>query len=163
MIASLSRLSVVLFLIILPGFSGKNVPEPDFKIISFEEFESLAAKESEKLRIFNFWATWCAPCVREMPYFEQANRSNTDMELYFISMDDARRPERVTSFIKKRDIQSPVYLLNDVDFNSWIDKVNPDWTGAIPATLFVQADGTRHFHEGEMEEPELLQLIDQLK
>ncbi|MDN3688092.1 TlpA family protein disulfide reductase [Cyclobacterium jeungdonense] len=163
MIASLSRLLFVLFLITLPGFSGKDRPEPDFKIISFEEFERLTAKESEKLRIFNFWATWCAPCVREMPYFDHANKSNTDMELYFISMDDARRPERVSSFIEKRDIQSPVYLLNDVDFNSWIDKVNPDWTGAIPATLFVKADGSRHFHEGEMEEPELLKLIDQLK
>lgn len=163
MVAGLSRLLFVLFLIVLPGFSDKNLSKTEFKIISFEEFESLAAEESDKLRIFNFWATWCAPCIREMPYFEEANNDNADVELYFISMDDARRPERVTSFIEKRKIQSPVYLLDDVDFNSWIDKVNPDWTGAIPATLFVQADGTRHFHEGAMEEPELLALINQLK
>lgn len=163
MVSGLSRLLFVLFLIVLPGFSDKNLSKTEFKIISFEEFESLAAEESDKLRVFNFWATWCAPCIREMPYFEEANNDNADVELYFISMDDARRPERVTSFIEKRKIQSPVYLLDDVDFNSWIDKVNPDWTGAIPATLFVQADGTRHFHEGAMEEPELLALINQLK
>ncbi|WP_375585211.1 TlpA family protein disulfide reductase [Cyclobacterium xiamenense] len=160
---SLTGFFFVLLLVLLPGFSTKDLPKPEFKIISFAEFEQLAAQKSEKLRIFNFWATWCAPCIREMPYFEQANQSDEELELYFISIDDARRPDRVTSFIERKAIQSPVYLLNDVDFNSWIDKVSTDWTGAIPATLFIQANGTRHFHEGAMEETELLQRIDQLK
>lgn len=154
---------IALLYILVPGFSSTEKPDPDFKIISFEEFEALTSADSEKLRIYNFWATWCAPCIREMPHFEQASKDNPELELVFISMDDGRRPERVTSFMERKDIQSPVYLLNDVDFNSWIDKVDKSWTGAIPATLFILPDGKRRFHEGEMEASELQNLIDQLK
>ncbi|WP_439483459.1 TlpA family protein disulfide reductase [Cyclobacterium plantarum] len=156
-------LKIILFYFLVPGFSSSEEPDPDFKIISFEEFETLTSADSEKLRIYNFWATWCAPCIREMPHFEQASKDNPELELVFISMDDGRRPERVTSFMERKDIQSPVYLLNDVDFNSWIDKVDKSWTGAIPATLFILPDGKRRFHEGELEENELQNLIDQLK
>lgn len=153
----------VLFVFVLlfnPRFSEQ---EPQFKVISFQEFEAMTASPSEKLRLYNFWATWCAPCVKEMPYFEQAAKDFTDIELVFISMDDGRKPERVTAFMEKRNILSPVFLLDDVDFNSWIDKVDPSWSGAIPATLFISSDGKRHFHEGEVDQEELFALIRKFK
>ena len=139
-----------------------NADAEEFKIISFEEFETMINQESSNLRIYNFWATWCAPCIKEMPYFEKAQAENPIIELIFISMDDARKPDRVTSFIEKRAVGAPVFLLDDVDYNSWIDKVSTDWSGAIPATLFIQADGTRHFVEGELEEEELNEIIQKL-
>ncbi len=145
------------------SFPGFIQVETDFKIISFEEFEAMMDADSEKLRIYNFWATWCAPCIREMPYFEQAQQNDPELELFFISLDDGRKPERVTQFIEKRNIQAPVYLLDDVDFNKWINKVDSTWSGAIPATLFIEPNGERHFHEGELEKSELQSLINQLK
>ncbi|GAB3662162.1 hypothetical protein GCM10028791_37040 [Echinicola sediminis] len=123
----------------------------------------MTAKESDKLRMYNFWATWCAPCVKEMPYFEQAGLSDPNLELYFISLDDGRSPERVSRFLERKAIKSPVYLLDDMDYNKWIDKVNPDWSGAIPATLFILPNGNRHFHEGQLEPEELNSLIKKLK
>ncbi|MFC4873888.1 TlpA family protein disulfide reductase [Negadavirga shengliensis] len=135
----------------------------ELQVISFEEFEGITKQPSDKLRIFNFWATWCAPCVKEMPAFEKINASDPEVEVIFISMDDGRKPERVTAFIEKKSIQAPVYLLDEVDFNSWIDKVNETWSGAIPATLFLKPDGSRFFHEGELDKDELEELIDQLK
>lgn len=135
----------------------------EFEIISFEQFEEMMKKESSKLRVYNFWATWCAPCIKEMPYFEKAQAENPDLELVFISMDDGRKPDRVTNFIEKRAVQAPVFLLDDVDYNKWIDKVSPDWSGAIPATLFIEPDGTKHFVEGELESEELESLIKKLK
>ncbi|MDN3669182.1 TlpA family protein disulfide reductase [Echinicola jeungdonensis] len=144
----------------IPAYSQES---SDIKIISFEEFEQMTAEESDKLRIYNFWATWCAPCVREMPYFEQAKQANPEVKLFFISLDDGRKHERVNNFIEKRDIQAPVYLLDDVDYNKWINKVDSTWSGAIPATLFIKANGERHFHEGELEKSELQSLIKQLK
>ncbi|MCC5936071.1 MAG: TlpA family protein disulfide reductase [Lunatimonas sp.] len=151
-------LSIVIGGLLLPAHLMDSV-----RIISFEEFEKMANQSSDKLVIYNFWATWCAPCVKEMPAFEKVNAENADIDLVFISLDDGRRPERVDSFIERRGIKAPVFLLNDVDFNSWIDKVNKDWSGAIPATLFVQSDGKRFFHEGELDEDALINLITKLK
>lgn len=134
-----------------------------FEIIDFDRFESMTMEKSEKLRVYNFWATWCAPCIKEMPYFEQIQEEDKDIEVVFISMDDGRKPERVTNFIEKRNIKSPVYLLNDVDYNKWIDKVSEDWSGAIPGTLFIKPDGLRSFFEGEVTYEELKSMISQLK
>jgi thiol-disulfide isomerase/thioredoxin len=147
------------FFLLSPAQAQRN---SEFQIISFAEFETLTKAPSERLRVFNFWATWCAPCVKEMPFFEQAVKDFPDIELVFISMDDGRKPERVTNFIEKRNIVSPVLLLDDVDFNSWIDKVDPSWSGAIPATLFVMSDGRRFFHEGEVNQEELYSMIHKL-
>lgn len=138
-------------------------PDDTLKIISFPEFEEMTQQSSDKIRVFNFWATWCAPCVKEMPYFQNVQAEDKSIELIFISMDDGRKPDRVTSFIEKRNITAPVYLLNDVDYNKWIDKVDPSWSGAIPATLFIKPDGSRTFHEGEVTEEELKSMIQQLK
>jgi hypothetical protein len=98
-----------------------------------------------------------------MPAFEKVSSEDDNVELLFISLDDGRRPERVTAFIERRGVKSPVFLLNDVDFNSWINKVSEKWSGAIPATLFITTDGERIFHEGDLDESELRKLISQLK
>lgn len=155
-------ISLVMLVSFLAPANGQTA-ETEFKIIKFADFEALTSKNSPRLRIYNFWATWCAPCVKEMPYFEKLKSEDGSIELYFISMDDGRKPERVTDFIQKRNITAPVYLLNDVDYNKWIDKVDPSWSGAIPATLFIKSNGERFFHEGELTEAELKSLIDQLK
>lgn len=143
--------------------SDITVHEPTFRIISFPEFEDMVNTPSKKIKVYNFWATWCGPCVKELPYFENIQAEDSSIELVFISMDDGRKPERVTSFLDKKGIKAPVYLLNDVDYNKWIDKVDPSWSGAIPATLFIKADGTKSFHEGEVTEIELKSIINQLK
>ncbi|WP_373522298.1 TlpA family protein disulfide reductase [Aquiflexum sp.] len=143
--------------------SDQEKSEPIFQIISYQEFDEMVKTPSNKIRIYNFWATWCGPCVKEMPYFEKIQADDSSIELIFISMDDGRKPERVTSFMKKKGIKAPVYLLDDVDYNKWIDKVNSTWSGAIPATLFVKSDGTKSFHEGEVTEKELEIMINNLK
>jgi hypothetical protein len=97
-----------------------------------------------------------------MPYFEKVQQENHSIELIFISMDDGRNPDRVANFIERKNIIAPVFLLDDIDFNKWIDQVNPDWSGAIPATLFIKPSGERHFIEGEIEESEIRKLIQQL-
>lgn len=150
----------ILLVIFLWGLPDRN---ESFRIISFDEFKEITNKSSEKLRIYNFWATWCAPCVKEMPDFEKVNAADPEVELVFISMDDGRKPERVTAFMDKKNIKAPVLLLDDVDFNSWIDKVSENWSGAIPATLFIRPNGKEHFHEGQLNEEELKKLVNQLK
>ncbi|EON78422.1 thioredoxin, putative [Lunatimonas lonarensis] len=155
--------TLLCFFLFVDFIADPSENKADVKIISFSDFDGMTKKASDKLVIYNFWATWCAPCVKEMPAFEKVNAEDPNLELVFISLDDGRKPERVNTFIERRAIKSPVFLLNDVDFNSWIGKVNADWSGAIPATLFVKPDGSRFFHEGELNEDELKNLITKLK
>jgi len=133
------------------------------KIISYPDFEQLVNTPSSQIRVYNFWATWCAPCIKEMPDFEKVNKEDQEVSLYFISLDDGRKPDRVNNFVTKRQIEAPVYLLDDIDYNAWISKVDESWSGAIPATLFVDQKGNKHFHEGEMNEAEIKKIIQQLK
>lgn len=153
--------AIILISFLFSGIFGTY--SPPLEVISFETFEQMTQKKSDKIRIYNFWATWCAPCVKEMPAFERVRSADPEVELLFISLDDGRRPERVTAFIEKRGVKSPVFLLDDVDFNSWINKVSEKWSGAIPATLFVKPNGERIFHEGDLDENELKEIISQLK
>lgn len=101
--------------------------------------------------IFNFWATYCAPCIKELPYFERIGKEYTDkkVKVILISLDfKAQVESRVIPFLKKSGIASQVVLLSDPDANSWIDKISPSWSGAIPATLIVKGN-KREFYEQE--------------
>jgi thiol-disulfide isomerase/thioredoxin len=137
----------------------KTDPAPLIKM-DFEDFKSRIEAPSENLRIYNFWATWCAPCIKEMPYFESVVKSNKQSSLVFVSLDDDRRPERVVSFIEKKGINSPVWLLSEKEQKDWKQKLDEDWSGVIPATLFVAADGRSYFHKGQISEEQLKALIE---
>lgn len=148
----------MLIMLLISGSKSAHQPAA-IEVISFETFEQMTQKPSDKIRVYNFWATWCAPCIKEMPAFEKVSAEDPNVELLFISLDDGRRLERVVSFIEKKGVKSPVFLLDNVDFNSWITKVSEKWSGAIPATLFVYPNGGRVFHEGELDEKELREIV----
>ncbi len=133
------------------------------KIIEVPELEELIKPDSEKLKVINFWATWCKPCIKELPYFVEAQKNFPNVQFIFISLDFAENESKVNSFSKKKGLNnSEMYLINDIDYNSWIDKVSPDWSGAIPGTLIVNASG-KEFYEMEFHEGELEKLIEKKK
>ena len=136
----------------------------EVQVVKFDKMENILKGESQKLRIFNFWATWCKPCVIEMPYFEQLAIENKDkVEMNFVSLDYADQVEtRVKPFLLKKGINSKVYLIDDLDYNSWIDRVDPLWSGAIPATVFITPSGKKIFYEQEFKKEELEKIVKSL-
>lgn len=120
---------------------------------------------SDKVKVINFWATWCAPCVKELPLFERLNNERPDVKVILVSMDldlDPN-PEKVYMFITRKNIKSEVVLLNEPDPNSWINKVEKEWSGALPATIIINPKtGQRKFIEKELHEGDLEKLIDSL-
>ena len=111
----------------------------------------------------NFWATWCTPCVDELPALERIGMEykESKVKILLVSLDFPKQIEsRLLPFIEKHGIMSEVLVLNDPDANKWIDKVDPEWSGAIPATLIYDSK-SRDFHEGTYTYEELKLKIEQ--
>jgi thiol-disulfide isomerase/thioredoxin len=115
------------------------------------------------LHVVNFWATWCPPCVTELPYFEKLSKEYQDKEVKFIliSLDFPSQIEsRLIPFLKTNKITADVRVMTNIDYNSWIEKVDSSWQGNIPVTLFFNnARKIRYFHPSEVTEKELRDLI----
>lgn len=137
--------------------------DPKFEVIKFPQLEKELNEPRDHIRVYNFWATWCRPCIQELPYFESLNREYDDVEVLLISFDFQDQHERVGAFIDKRGIESKVKILDETDFNSFIDKIDAHWSGAIPATLIIDPEGQRYFYEKTFEKNELFEIIDKLK
>ena len=134
------------------------------KIVRFEGLESVINKKDNVLYVVNFWATWCKPCVMELPEFMEVNkeyRSNPHFKMILVSLDMAKEVNTdVRLFLLKNKIDADVYLLDDnKHMNEWIPAVDKNWSGAIPATAFYRNGKKLLFREGKMEKKELDQII----
>lgn len=156
---------VILFSVILITWSCKEkteqainevIEEPiieEFSAIPIYDFETLEDtyfnKQDGAIYVINFWATWCKPCVKELPAFEQLNKNYKEngVKVVLVSLDF---PEKIKTgvipFIANHQLQSEIVLLDDPDANGWIPKVSEEWSGAIPATVMVK-DGKKIFFE----------------
>ena len=95
-------------------------------------------KQDDKIYVINFWATWCIPCVKELPAFERLREEYYDksVEVILISLDlSSQKDNVVVPFLKRKRIKSPVFIFNDSNEQFWIEDISKDWTGSIPSTL----------------------------
>ncbi len=117
-------------------------------IVDFDQMENYINVHSSKTLVVNFWATWCKPCVKELPAFEKlgASYNSNDLSVILVSLDFPEQLGQLKKFIKDRELKSEVLFLNDDNANEWIPKVSDKWSGAIPATLIV-SNKTKNFYE----------------
>lgn len=118
-------------------------------VFNFEEFEKLLKVHPEKTYVVNFWATWCKPCIKEIPDFEKLQKVYKEhgVEVVLVSLDfPSKVDQKLLPFVEQQKLISQVILLDDPDQNTWIPKIDKDWSGAIPATLIFNAD-RREFYE----------------
>lgn len=107
----------------------------------YSDLEKAVLNDKNTTYVVNFWATWCAPCVKELPHFEQLNSENKNVKVVLISLDFKNQYEaKLLSFLKKKAIKSEVVMLADKDYNTWLPAVDKDWSGSIPATLIIKND-----------------------
>lgn len=145
---------LALALVVYSGAQGQTTVET----IRFSDLQPRLEKAPGEVLIVNFWATWCGPCVKELPYFEEVGREYADkgVKVLLVSLDFPRQKEsRLIPFIEANGVESEVVLLDETDFNAFIDLVSPEWSGAIPATLFISGTGEKAFYGESFEEGEL--------
>lgn len=130
------------------------------KTIKLADLQSIINKKSDNIQVINFWATWCGPCVKELPLFEKLaaeKRSDVKVSLVSMDLDLDPNPEKVYKFITRKNLQAEVLLLDEQDPDSWISKIEKEWSGSLPATIIInQKTGQRKFfgkevHEGDLE------------
>lgn len=148
-----------------PG-DPKEIIEQDgiaLEIYDFENFEPFLQQNDDKIHVINFWATWCIPCVQELPYFEALGEKYPEIDLVLVSLDFRKVVEtELIPFIIDRQLKSEVLMLHEPDANSWIPKVNEDWSGAIPATVIYKGQ-QREFYEQSFTFEELESEIEKFK
>lgn len=156
---------IAIVLVVLLGGTVYPSRAQQVKVVKFDALQKILESNKDEIHIINFWATWCAPCVKELPLLEKLNAEGLEkVKITLISLDYADKVDNVNAFITRKNIKSSVLLLDDVDYNSWIDKVEKQWSGAIPATLIINfRTNKRKFLERELKEGELEKLIADLQ
>lgn len=134
------------------------------EVLKYEELKKVINDTSADIQIINFWATWCKPCIKELPYFENINSSytNQNVKVVLVSLDFVEDLEnKVVPFMKKRNLKSDIKLLDETDFDAIINDIDPSWSGAIPATLIINnKTGETEFYEKEFKEGELNEIVE---
>ena len=150
--------ALISFTLGLTSLQAQNIEK-----IGIPELEKILASPADELHVVNFWATWCPPCVTELPHFEKLSGEyqGKGVKFILISLDfPSQIDTKLIPFLKKNKIKADVRVMTNLDYNSWIEKVDAGWQGNIPVTLFFNnATKKRYFHPSEVTEQELRDLI----
>ena len=135
-------------------------------LVDLQTVTNLKSESSPDIILLNLWATWCKPCIQELPYFEQIGEKYNEqgVRVILLSVDrPADLETRVTTFQQQQKLKSEVWLLDEKDPNIFIPAIEPDWSGSIPATLVIQpSTGYYRFYEKPFTFIELEQIIQPL-
>ncbi|GAB4395453.1 MAG: TlpA disulfide reductase family protein [Microscillaceae bacterium] len=142
--------------IVLPHtLSAQTLPKVNIQTVLDE-----LSQPDDTTRVLNLWATWCGPCVKELPHFEEVYQETKGQKVKFILLAVEDSPKSVLAFLSKKGFQAPVWFLDEAHADQWIPRIDPDWGGEIPVTIITnQAHGQRHFHSGEMSKEALQKAI----
>jgi thiol-disulfide isomerase/thioredoxin len=148
----------------MPGVQSNPNENHMVTVVNFTKLETIINKKDNKLYVVNFWATWCRPCVMELPDFMEVNKTyhnNPKFKMILVSLDLAKEAETVVQpFLVKNKMNVEVYLLDDNKrMNQWIPAIDSKWSGAIPATVFYRNGIKLDFKESKMEKSELIEII----
>lgn len=127
------------------------------KLLKLADLDKRMANGKDTTYVINFWATWCSPCVAELPNFEKLRLVNLKkpVKVILVSLDfKSKLQKTVIPFVQQNNINAEVFLLNEPDQQQYIERIDKKWSGAIPATLFVNKK-KRQFYEKALTENEL--------
>ena len=148
-IFKLSRLLVV-FVFFLSCKESGSQSIAKWKITDLENYIT----KSDTPVVVSFWATYCVPCIKEIPYFQEvvAKYKEKGVKLLLVSLDFKESfPDKISSFAEKKKFTSPIIWLDETNADYFCPRIDSKWSGVMPATLFINnKKGHRSFFEEEM-------------
>jgi thiol-disulfide isomerase/thioredoxin len=131
------------FLLCWPLFAtGSLIP---LTLVPVDEagFQRLVNSHRGKVVVYDFWATWCAPCRAELPQLVklEAKLRSQGVELITISADEPEQKAAAEKFIQKFGVPRPAYLKQAADDDHFINAIDPKWSGALPALFLYDKSG----------------------
>jgi thiol-disulfide isomerase/thioredoxin len=145
----------LLIFLLLTGLCARPQKIPSWKI---KEVVNYFQQKNDSIYVINFWATFCVPCVAEMPYLQAITQQyqSKKVKLLLVSLDLANSyPSKIKVFAKRNHINSSLVWLNETDADYFCNVIDKNWGGSIPATLIVNTKtGYRKFYEQEFEPAE---------
>jgi len=153
---------LVLLIEMLFGMGLNYASSQEIETIDRDGLKAYLNQNDDTTYVLNFWATWCKPCVEEMPDFLKLNREmqNKPFKMVLISLDfPSQVKSRLIPYIKENNIEAHVVLLDDPNSNAWIPMVNENWSGAIPGTL-IYNHSNREFFEKKLHYTELKEIVE---
>ncbi len=144
--------------------TAAHIDAQKIESLRFNEFQPLLKQQNDTTYVINFWATWCVPCIEELPWFMTTaySRANQNVRFIFVSLDFPKQMEsRLIPFIEKNHYTERIILMNETNTNHFINQVDSTWSGAIPATL-IYKNNQRHFIEQSLSKDALNHKIDSI-
>jgi len=136
---------MVLFLL-----GSLNLAAQHVDLITVDQLNSRINSGRDSTYIVNFWATWCGPCVKELPDFEKLSDQfkSEKLKVLLVNVDyKSKLNNSVLPFIKKNGIKNEVFMLNESDPQVYINRIDSSWSGALPATLMVKEKKRKFFEK----------------
>jgi len=146
---------IPIFLLVLISTSAFS---QNVKLLNIDQLNERVRNGKDSTYVVNFWATWCAPCIKELPHFEKLGTEfkSEKLAVLLVSVDfKSKLNSAVLPFVKRKGFKTPVFLLNESNPQEYIDRIDPSWSGSIPATIFIKND-KRKFIETELTYEQLL-------
>jgi thiol-disulfide isomerase/thioredoxin len=131
---------LIAFLLCLPVFgAGPLIP------VNEAGFQSLVNSHKGKVVVYDFWATWCAPCRAELPQLVKlaAKLRSQGVEVITISADEVEQKAAAEKFIQKYSVEGPTYLQQAASDDHFINAIDPKWGGALPALFLYDKSGRK--------------------
>ena len=129
---------------------------PAYKIADVVKYYE---KKNDSIYVINFWATFCKPCVEEIPYLISTSKKyakDNNIQLLLVSLDlPAFFPDRIATYAAKNNYDVPIVWLDETNADVFCPAIDSSWSGSIPATLIINnKTGYRKFFEEQMKPEE---------
>lgn len=142
-----------------------NVHAQQIRSYSADKLISRAAAGKDTVFVYNFWATWCGPCVKELPAFDtlQAKYAGQAVKVLLVSFDfPDDYQQKITAFKAKKDPKPEIVWFSDTNADEFIPKLDAKWSGALPGTLVIRGK-EKIFFEGMITTAKVAAAVENLR